>query len=121
MGMVFFFWVLSQPSRIERLVQSAISIKNIEGLANELLSRPDELQGRALDQMMGRLYEESELILAIQLSECYLRQAGRASTAHRWIKRLLEQEPELCKAHYTPGFLEQEYNPNMAAHCAPGG
>ena len=119
--MVFIFWILSQPGRIERLVRTAISLGNTNPLLDELLSRPEELQGRALDQMMGRLWEESELILAVQLVERYLQEEKKSAAGHRWVKNLLEKESILSRQYFSSDFLKESYNPNMAANCAPGG
>ncbi|MEC7984796.1 MAG: hypothetical protein VX278_06515 [Myxococcota bacterium] len=119
--MVFFFWILSQPSRIERLVQNTITVRNTEPLVEELTARPEELQARALDQMMNRLLEESEPELAIRLAEGYLLAEKKSPAGHRWVKTLLEREPVLSRQYFRAGFLEESYNPNMAAHCGPGG
>ena len=119
--MVFVFWILSQPGRIERLVRTTISLGNTNPLLDELLSRPEELQGRALDQMMGRLWEESELMLAVQLVERYLQEEKKSAAGHRWVKTLLEKEPTLSRQYFSSDFLKESYNPNMAANCSPGG
>ena len=120
-AMIFIFWILSQPSRIERLVRSAMISRNPQDLVEELLLRPQELQGRALNQMMERLWEESEFVLAIQLVENYVRKEKKTAAGHRWVKEALNREPVLSQQHFGTDFLEQFYNPNMAAHCAPGG
>ena len=120
-GLLLLFWLLSLPNRIQRLTTLALESNEVEPLLKELQQRPEELRSKSFDQMMALLWRQEAYDLAAQFASAFVTQEPSLPRGHRWIERIINEQPEVAKSAFDPTFLNEQYNPHMAAHCGPGG
>ena len=113
-------WIVSMPNRLQRLAEQSIKENNIIPLITELQQRPEELRTRSFDKALTQLWNAQAYTLSAQCLKHLLEHDSRCTKGHKWLKRMLEEQPQVAQQELTPELLKQ-YNPGLAAQCDAGG
>ena len=108
--------VLLVPGRQERAVRASLEKGGPEPLLEDILSKPEELQGTYYSRAMELLWNRGEESLSVELTQAFLRARPETAKGLIWLGRILREKPGLS-CRFDPVFLEENADPN----AVPGG
>ncbi|MBM75505.1 MAG: hypothetical protein CMK59_08890 [Proteobacteria bacterium] len=113
-------WIMSMPNRLQRLTTESIKTNDLDKLINELKRHPEELRMRSFDKVLSQMWEAQAYSLCAQCLQHLFEDNAFAPKGHRWIKRILEEQPQIGHNLLSPDLIDQ-YQPALAAQCDAGG
>jgi len=107
---------MMRPKGIDSLMRDAKRSGDLTPLAAMLAAAPENTQADKIDQTCTKLWNSYEreatarLLVEIAPLSC-------APIVQYWIKQVLEIEPEIAAQVFTVGFMEEQFNPDVASKC----
>ena len=116
---VFCIGLVAAPMRRQTLagaVKQARKLATPEPLVAYIKAQPAVVQADLWDQALGQLWQayDRELV-ARTLVE--VAPGEEIMILQYWMKQVMEIEPEIAQARFTPGFMAAAWRPEIAAQC----
>ncbi|MFB6264685.1 MAG: hypothetical protein ABEL76_13835 [Bradymonadaceae bacterium] len=83
-------------------------------------SQPEQKRPTHWDDALGRLWQKYDRIEAARVVVAAARRSD-ASILQFWIRKVLEVEPAIAEKIFTQTFLDEHYDPDVAARCGSSG
>ena len=113
-------WIISMPNRLQRLTKQSIEEQDIKLLVSEIERHPEDLRVRSFDKALTHLWNAKAYALAAQCLQHLLEHNPLCTKGHKWLKRMLEEQPQMVHKELVPELIEK-YDPGIAAQCDSGG
>ncbi len=113
-------WFRLRPS-LQREIARAVSTEDLSKLVAFLGTKSGEAQATAFNTAVRSLWDRYERELATDLIKQLAGVIATASIGQYWMKQVQEVEPEIAQSRLGADFLEQFYNPEVAARCGKFG
>jgi hypothetical protein len=118
--LLFALWSRFAPS-LPALVRRAAKSGDLAPLLAALEGKRATAQPTAFNQAIRLLWEMDRRELAVELVRELAARHGNARIAQYWLREALTVEPGIARGIFTPDFLSQYYQPEVAAQCGPVG
>lgn len=114
-------WTAFRPVSPLVLADRAGAGGAIDPLLAALRRGPAASQPTEYHRVIKRLWEGYHRDVAVRLAIAFARAHRDAPVAQYWLRRFLEDEPEIAAEHLDPTFLAEFYDPAVAARCGSYG
>ena len=113
-------WKLSSRS-IESHIQRAIKDEDVGPLIEVVLDRGEAGRPDTFNRAIKGLWDAYERSLAVPVIIALVEHHGDVPIAQYWLQQLQTVEPDLASETLDSAFLEEHYEPEVAAACGKAG
>ncbi len=85
------------------------------------MKKNEASQPAAFNHAVRRLWDSYQRLLAIELIKELAQIYGEKPITQYWLKQVLTVEPQLAKQNLPKEFLDNYYQPEVAAQCGNAG
>jgi len=119
---VGFALVISRrPGQIKALLKTARDTGDVQPVVLHITERvPDSEQHTAWDQVLGQLWRSYDRELAASFVVVAAQHCD-ADIIQYWIRQITETEPAIAGSKFSNEFLNDYFQPDVAAKCGKGG
>lgn len=112
--------VLRRPSRLEAGLDRARKTGEVAGVVAAIEELPEGRHPNLWDQTIGSLWQEYHRPAALSLMMAAAVRS-EAPIIQYWLKQALEVEPALAEEVFGQEFVDQYFQPQVAASCGRAG
>ncbi len=113
-------WRLMIPS-LSGVIAKAKSSGDIAPIVEVIDKLKVSARPTAYNHAIRRIWDDYERDLAVVLIKDLAKKHSDSLIAQYWLKQVMQVEPELAREHLSKEFLEQYYQPEVAAQCGSAG
>ena len=115
---LLFLWSSTRQGPLARAISSAIEEDSPDPLLQELQRKPIDFIGRFFHRLITPLWDGDQRELAASFALRFVQLHPQVGRGHVWIGKIICEEPEISGRIFSPGFLDEHYDPN--ARCGAG-
>jgi hypothetical protein len=117
------YWIVRKamiPS-MSGAIEAARQQQKVTPIVEQVSKLRPAAQPTAYNHAIRRLWDSYERELAIDLIKVLAEKHHQALIAQYWLKQVLQVEPEMARRSLSREFLQNHFQPEVAAQCGPVG